>query len=300
MTQRLNPLIAVIAWELRRLRANRRNWLLAGGVLLFCMALMGFKNSWARPVTDGAIGETVLIVGTSAIGLPYLIIFSALFMFGLVIPFISTEGVARDYKERMHELLMTTPVTAPIYVLGRFLAVLLVNLGLALLLLASVLATTWFLHLTQIGYPLPDLGLIVGIWTLAVVPATVAISGVSFALGTSFPRSTNAIKALVLAGWVGLTFTADVFDHGGTWFTYWSPTSYGIVRVNVDRFLQEYQDTIRGVGDLSQHVTIALQLQSHLPSLAPWIFPHLILIVLSFALVLFVAVRFRRFGELMG
>src|SRR5256884_3560350 len=49
------------------------------------------------------------------------------------------DGVTRDLNRRTHELLMTTALPTWAYVWGRYLAGLVMSLGLALLLLASIL-----------------------------------------------------------------------------------------------------------------------------------------------------------------
>ncbi|MBV9171345.1 MAG: hypothetical protein JOZ81_14810 [Chloroflexi bacterium] len=51
------------------------------------------------------------------------------------------------------------------------------------------------------------------------------------------------VKVVPVVGWAGLVFLSDVVDHGGTWFTAFNPTSYGIVRVQVDEFLLRTRST---------------------------------------------------------
>ena len=41
-----------------------------------------------------------------------------MFVFALMLPFVVTEGVAADYKRRVHELLMATPLPGWAYVWG--------------------------------------------------------------------------------------------------------------------------------------------------------------------------------------
>jgi ABC-type transport system involved in multi-copper enzyme maturation permease subunit len=296
---RPSPLLTVLTWEVRRLASNYINWGIPLAFLGFCLALIYFKHSWGRPVVDGRVGETILIVGTSAIGLPYQIVDGLLVFLGMLLPFVATEAVARDHRAGVHELLMACAVPSWAYVCGRYLAGLIVSLGLALIALVAVLMTSPFLHLTLAGYPAPDFGLIFTIWAVAVLPATILLTSLGFTLGTLWPRLASIIKIVIMIGWVAILFGADVFDHGGTWLTYWSPTGYGIVRVNVDRFLKNYQALVPSVPDVNQHARLALQLQQQLPDLQPWLFPHAVLVVLGIALVALAALRFQRFRNVM-
>ena len=85
---------------------------------------------------------------------------------------------------------------------GRYLAVLLMSLGLALALLAAyfVLGAGW--HLIVPAYPLPEIGSVTLLWVSIVMPATVLLSSLSFALGTLFPRQATLVKVIVLLGWL--------------------------------------------------------------------------------------------------
>jgi hypothetical protein len=124
----------------------------------------------------------------------------------------------------------------------------------------------------------------------------VVVTSLSFALGTFLPRLAVVGKLGVLLGWISLEFLADVLDHGGTWFAYWNPTSYGIVRVHVDSFLQAYLAGVIGLTDASQRLTIAVQLQARPADLWPWVPTHLVLVAGGLLLVAVVAARFPRFG----
>jgi ABC-type transport system involved in multi-copper enzyme maturation permease subunit len=291
---------AVIAWELRRLRANRMSWALGAAVFVFCLGLTALKHSWGRPVVDGVTGESIEILGTTAVGLPYLMISGLLTLFALFLPFVATEAVARDYQVGLHELLMTTPVSSAAYVWGRYLACLSVSLVLDLALLLAVVVMGVVLHVGQQIYPVPDIGLALGIWIVGIVPATVVVSSVSFGVGTLFVRRAVFVKLAALLSWASMVFLVDVVDHGGTWFTYWNPTSYGIVRVNVDSFLQTYLGAVSGVAEASQRMAIGLQLQQRQPDLWPWVPPHLVLVIASLVLVGAVAGRFGRFRQCLG
>ena len=104
-----------------------------------------------------------------------------------LLTFVMADGVTRDVNRRTHELLMTTALPAWAYVWGRYLAGLVVSLGLALLLLASILGMGGLLHLTVANYPLPQIGVVLLLWVGIVVPATILVSSLSFALGPPSP-----------------------------------------------------------------------------------------------------------------
>ncbi|HZQ10877.1 MAG TPA: hypothetical protein VFD70_30150 [Anaerolineae bacterium] len=297
--QRPNPLISVILWELRRLVSNYINWGIVLAFFVFCLLVIGFKHSWGRPVVDGQVGETILIVGTSALGSSYQIIEGLLLFLGILLPFVAGEAIAGDYKARVHELLMSTSLPTWGYVFGRYIASLIVSFGLALVLLVAVLVTSPILHLT-LSYPAPNLALILSVWVIAIIPATILVSSLSFALGTLLPRLAFLSKIALMALWVSLFFGSDVFDHGSTWFTLWNPTSYGIVRVNVDHFLQVYQAAVQNVSDIEQRAQLSIQLQQQVPNLAPWIPSHLVLVGLGVILAAVAALYFRRFRDVLG
>src|SRR5579859_1570824 len=140
-TQRARPLLAVMAWEARRLRASRASWISA--LVAFCLFLFAIWIARA-PIQMGfgnAAGSfSASVAGTSAWGLIVIFPSFLLFPLAIVLPFISADGVGRDLKRRAHELLMTTALPTWAYVWGRYLVVLLLSLGLAVALLAAILA----------------------------------------------------------------------------------------------------------------------------------------------------------------
>ena len=91
-------------------------------------------------------------------------------VFAFMLPFVVTEGVARDYKKRVHEMLMATPLPTSAYVWGRFLAVLTIVLGQAILMLLAALLMGSILHLRNAEYPQPTLTNLVTVWELIVIP----------------------------------------------------------------------------------------------------------------------------------
>ncbi len=290
----------VATWELRRLRSDRSTWLILALAAALCLGLAWLKHSWGRPVVDGVQGENILILGTTRVGLPYLMIEGLFVLFGPLIPFVATEGVAHDFRERTHELLMATRISGVSYVWGRFVAVLIASLGLDVVLLASIFVVGPLLHAADPVYPTPDFALVVGTWTIAIVPGTIVLASASFVLGTLLPRVAPLIKVIPVVAWVALVFLSDAVDHGGTWFTTFNPTSYGIVRTQVDQFLATYQSDVVDVTDAASRAAIALRLQDTPPNLMPFVMPHLTLAIGSLLLVAWAATRFRRFRAELG
>ncbi len=294
-----NPLGTVLIWELRRLWASHIGRALIGLPLLFFAGLLWLKHSWLL-ATDG--GEQVLVAGGSALGLLSQLVFVLLLLFGLCLPFLAADSVARDYRQRTHELLMTTPVPTWSYVWGRFLAALLLCIGLAVELLLATFAVNLALHRAHADYPAPDPGTLLGLWALTVLPTTVLLASVSFALGTFWPRAATVLKLIVLVAWVMLVIVGSslVYFHASSWYPYWNPTSYDLaLRAQAD-VLMRYQAQAGGVQDAAARLTIARAVQGQLLDVRPWILPHTGLGALGLGLVATAAFGFRRFRAVIG
>jgi ABC-type transport system involved in multi-copper enzyme maturation permease subunit len=191
---RPRPLLSVMTWELRRFRASRLFWFQALGFWGFLLLIIwALHASHQTGTVAGSEQLSAYVAGTSAGGLlrtlpTYLIILA------LLLPFITADGVTRDVNRRTHELLMTTALSTWAYVLGRYLAGLIIGLGMALLLLASILGMGGLLHLTDSTYPLPQPGAVLLLWVGMVLPATILVSSVGFALSTVLPRLSTLVK----------------------------------------------------------------------------------------------------------
>ena len=107
------------------------------------------------------------------------------------------------------------------------------------------------------------------------------------------------LNLAVALTWAADVFLSDALDHGGTAFTSWNPTSYGIVRVSVDRFLASYQAAI-AANPSASHAAVALQAQLPAPDLAQWAPAHVILSIGALLIVALVAARFSRFRAVLG
>src|SRR5258708_36346767 len=152
-TQRSYPLLRVLTWEFRRFSANRIFWFQALG--FFCLLLLVqflFNSEVANHTFSG------LVAATSPWGLLQYLPLGALTFLCMLLPFVTADGVTRDLTRRAHELLMTTSLPNWAYVWGRYLAALVMSLGLAILLLAAILGLGWVRHLTDTSYPAPEIG----------------------------------------------------------------------------------------------------------------------------------------------
>jgi hypothetical protein len=234
------------------------------------------------------------VAGTSAWGLlrtlPVVLV-----VLVLLLPFITADGVTRDLSRRTHELLMTTALPTWAYVWGRYLAGLVMSLGLALLLLASILGMGGLLHLTVTDYPAPVLGNLLILWVGMVVPATVLVSSFGFALSTLLPRLSTLVKVVILVAWIvgalviplGLGRTTPP----PSWSVNWDPTS-GITALGLlPSYAIPLGPTITNEVQLQQ---LILTVENKMPDLAGWFVPHLLLAGCSLALVLVAALAFKR------
>lgn len=298
-------LLDVMTWELRRFRASRIFWIQA----LCFFALLLFVL-WARQAPDQYyFGPNLngFVAGTSAWGLLEILPPDLVLLLGLLLPFVTADGVTRDLKRGTHELLMTTAVPSWAYVWGRFLTSLLMSLGLAVMLLAALLGMGELLHLTNSAYPSPQVGTVLLLWGGMVVPATVLVSSLGFALGTLFPRQSTLVKIGILVAWAVGAYVIPIMlyfpsgpNHLPTGYSSWDPTS---ALTGLVMFSQYNADA----HQLSSLITNTAQLQhllntiaNKVPDSSTWLAPHLLLAGLSLLLVALAAFSFQRFRNAFG
>src|SRR5215469_11656231 len=153
----ITPLLAVVAWEVRRWRALRSTWALgaaAAGLFLFSVwvpAMAGVTYSTPQYSVTGNLA------GISVIGLVVSLPGRSLLLLALLLPFVNAESVTRDLARRTHELLLTTALPAWAYVWGRYLAGLLLSLMLSVVLLLAILVAGQIEHATVTDYPSPPI-----------------------------------------------------------------------------------------------------------------------------------------------
>ena len=296
--RRTNPLVSVLAWEMRRYVASRRFWLQALGFFCFVLFL-----TWAqsRSFVFSIRSANGFVAGTSAWGLllslPTMVLLLVLFL-----PFVNTDGVSRDLQRGTHELLMTTPLPTWAYVWGRYLIGLMMSLGLAVMLLAALLGMGEVLHRTNSAYPSPQVGTVLLLWGGMVVPATVVVSSLSFALGTLFPRHSTLVKIGILVAWV---VGAEVIplmlyfplgpNHLPTWYSSWDPTSALTGLVMFAQYNSDANQQSSAITNAAQFQHLLNTIANKVPDISTWLAPHLIEALLSFLLVVVATCAFRRF-----
>jgi ABC-type transport system involved in multi-copper enzyme maturation permease subunit len=297
--ERPRPLTRVMTWEFRRFCASRLFWLQALGFFCFSLFL-----TWALHASEGlqTVSNNVqisgFVAGTSAWGLLYTLP-TVLVVLVLLLPFVTADGVSQDLHRRTHELLMTTALPSWAYVWGRYLAGLVMSLGLALLLLAAILGMGGLLHLTIPAYPLPQISAVLLLWVGMVVSATVLVSSFGFALGTLLPRRTTLVKIVILLGWI---VGAVILPRGlgktipPAWYVNWDPTS-AITGLGM---LPQYSFDLRAVTSAAQLQQLILTIENKMPDLAGWFAPHLLLAGCSLVLVLVAARAFKRSRDVLN
>jgi ABC-type transport system involved in multi-copper enzyme maturation permease subunit len=302
--ERPHPLLSVMAWELRRLRASRLLWLQALGFFALSLFL-----TWAQqiPLTLNHAKGTVLfygfVAGTSAWGLFLTLSTGTLMLLGMLLPFVNADGVTRDVHRRTHELLLATALPSWAYVWGRYLVGLLISLALAVLALAAILVMGLFLHLAITDYPLPQIGSLMVIWVGVIALATVLVSSLSFALGTVLPRLVTLVKvALLLAWFLGSQVPSILFgdaSHAATfslpaWYVHWDPTSEGIALGLFNKYMTDFSNLASTATSAAQNQHDILMVENSLIDLGSWFVPHLLLAGISLVLVLVAALAFKR------
>lgn len=287
-----NSLLRVTTWELRRAQASRLFWIqvsvLSVGLLCIIWLLC----------TPGQF-EIDSIAGTSPRGLLTLLPI-LLVSLVLLLPFLTADGVTRDQQRRTHELFMATALPTRAYVWGRYLASLLISLGLALLLLVLIVAMGGFLHLTVAAYPLPQLGGVLLLWAGMVVPAVILVSNCSFALSTLLPGPSLLIKLGLSGIWVlGALVLSRIVDEMTllpAWYGNWDPTSV----ITAHGLLTTPFVFFGGSFTPQAFHTIVLFVENQTPDPAGWFIPHLVLTGLGLGLVLIAALAFQRTASTRG
>ena len=304
--ERSHPLLAVITWEVRRLRANRSTWLLA--LVFFALFLFTiwsdrgpstFLTHYASPTLSYGFSGNIPYVSPAR--LSYQLHRSALLLLLLALPFLCADGVARDLRRRTHELVMTTSIPTWAYVSGRYLIVLGLSLGLGVELLAAILVMGLALHLSVGGpeYTLPQVGPVFALWAALALPTIVLISSAAFTLGTWLPRYAALVKIGVMLGWFiwAMIFNAQVFwNRIPDWYINWDPSG---------AFLGGYYDTsfaeqVSAAGTGPTRSQALLQsifdtVQYQLPHFWSWLIPHLVWAAFGLALAALAALTFKRF-----
>jgi ABC-type transport system involved in multi-copper enzyme maturation permease subunit len=301
LTRHMHPLQTVIAWEIRRLYASRLVWAVAlgaFGAFLFLLWTQRAKYSIGGADMDHGYSFTGSVAETSAQGFLLVVPGTVLLLLGLLLPFVSGDGVARDLGRRTHELLMTTTVPTWAYVWGRYLVGLLLSLGLALLLLAAILGMGLELYLTAPDYPAPQVGALVALWGALVVPVTLLVSSISFAVATLLPRYAHLVKIGTLACWFLAAIALPAVPYQSaipTWYVQWDPTGLALSKVAVSQFDQAVQQQLNAAVQSHSVSQLLVRLEQQMPDIGSWLAPHLIWAGLGLVLAMIAARSFKRF-----
>jgi ABC-type transport system involved in multi-copper enzyme maturation permease subunit len=296
---RPHPLLSVLTWELRRFLASRLFWIQALCFFVLMLFMIWATQSPATQQVGSQDNSTYLPAGTSIWVLLLMLQAGLLLLPGLLLPFINADGVTRDLQRRTHELLMTTPVPSRTYVWGRYLTGLLISLGLAVLILAGILIMDLLRHLTIPTDPLPHIGNVLILWVGIIVPATILLSSLSFALGTLFPRQSMLVKIVILLAWIiGVVILASAIDRSNApsaGYSAWDPTSAATVSGLLFPYDSNFTSQLQTATSQAQTQHILFTVENTLYSVGPWLVPHLIEAGLSLLLVVLAAFAFQRF-----
>lgn len=304
--QRSHPLLSVTAWELRRLLFSRLTWLLA--LVFFALFLFiiwtdrgpsTFIAQHESPTLSYVFSGTIPYVSPAR--LSYQLHRTALLLLLMALPFVCADGVARDLRRHTHVLLMPTSLPTWAYVLGRYLIVLGLSIGLGVELLAAILVMGLALHLSVGGpeYALPQVGPVLALWAALALPTIILVSSATFLLGTLLPRHATLVKLGSILGWFiwAMILNAQVFWAGvPAWYLNWEPSG---------AFLAQYYDTsfaemVRAAGTGPTRSPALLQrifesVQYQLPHFESWLGPHLVWAALGLAFGAVSALTFKRF-----
>ncbi len=282
----LTRTLQVTGWEWKHFLSNRSSWMIGGAAFCFFTGLLAVRNQWGA------------VLGTTALGQLAELVYDLMLIFGVMLPFLVTDQVAHDYQERMHELLMTTAIPTSIYVLGRYLAAVLISFCLGLALLAAQLLVNLALPFIYPIYPAVNALTTLSLWARLTLPAGLLAGSLCFCLGTLFPRVTAVPKIATSLAWVILALDNDPTDL--TWRAYWNPTGAGMITLAYKHFQDLAEAGLKTALNPAGGSELILHLQQNLPDLQPWLAPFLALAGIGLLLGLLTVAGFRRFRSSMN
>ena len=296
------PLLAVFAWELcYRLASRSSKILVALAFVLFL--LVSAVSTYNISPTKGLFAPS-----TTMLGIVVQVLYNLLLPFSICVPFLTADTVAHDYKQRVHELLMTTAVPTRAYVWGRYLAGLCASLLFSLLMLLGVLGSGLLWHLiihpspqykdVVAVYPLPDLATLILTWVFCILPVALLLSGLSFVCSTLWPRASGRVKMFVLLGWIAcLLFVTPRFLGPNM---AWDPTGNAIAGTLLGQYQATYRLLAAHMTSLAQRQDLAYTLAQHIPDFVSRLFPHLVYGLVGLACATLAALCFRRFRDMLN
>jgi ABC-type transport system involved in multi-copper enzyme maturation permease subunit len=290
-----SPLLAVFSWELTHLLRDHRTWLLAAGVVVITTLVV-----WQMKVAALLLSDLTLTRANVSVNSPWglLLVLPSplLYLFGALVPFIFTSQLSRELKLRTHELVMSCAMPGWAFVAGRYLAGLVVSLGMAVLLLISLLATGLALQVWE-AQPAPLIGPALALWAVIILPALFLVAGLSAGLAAWQPRWAGLIRVMLLLLW----FIAPLFirlpAYSTPWYTAWDPTATLMPQAFDREYRDTYYSTTRFVLDNAAVQQTARRVAQKMPDLWPWLLPQVFFSVLGLGLAGLAAWRFKRFGN---
>jgi len=300
--RRSNMIARVIYWELRRLAAARSTWIISFIIFALAAAIeLIIANASQETISSAAGGRTFWIDWGSDFGLLHTLPIVVGMGLALFTPFLCTDGIARDLKRRTHELLMTTALPSWAYVWGRFFCSLLLSAGMAFLVLLAIIIVNLGRHQIQPDlYLTPDIRGIIVLWAIILLPQSIILCSISFALGTLWPRLSTLIKVALISGWFLTGPIMTQFDLTTT-YAVWDPTSLAVAIAQEDTGIVMRQLALQTWNENTQSFLATLHAREQLlPDMTPWNTHHWIWIGTSMLLVLLASLLFRRFRDIVA
>jgi hypothetical protein len=274
---------SIAGWELKHFGSNRYSLILGGAAFCFFVGLLWVRNQW---------GE---VMGTTTLGQIAELVYDLLLIMGIILPFLAADHVAHDYHERIHELLMSTAVPTRLYVLGRYLATLVISLSLAAIMLIAQLMANLAFPLLDSHFPIANPVFTLDLWFRIALPSSILVGSLCFCLGTLFPRITAVPKLGICLAWIILALDTDPTDL--SWRVYWNPTGAGMITQIVNQYQISVQRELQNAASPAAFAGVTLRLQQVMPVLRPWAGPFLALVAIGFLMGLLTAFSFRRFSQ---
>jgi len=198
---------------------------------------------------------------------------------------------------------------AKAYIWGRYLAGVGIGLLMSLVLLISVPLVGFAMHAGlplhqfqsvpgyhELGYPTPDLGVIVAIWAVFALPTIILLTTIGFVIGTLFPKHGNAVRILLCIGWLAYMFFASNIFTLNSAAANWELSTGAVQKVLVKQAQTLYHTSMNSDVSLMQRVHIVRAIEQKIPDMLPWILPHMLYACIGLVCVFYVARSFRRFA----
>jgi hypothetical protein len=154
------------------------------------------------------------------------------------------------------------------------------------------------LYLTAPDYPAPQVGALVALWGALVVPVTLLVSSISFAVATLLPRYAHLVKIGTLACWFLAAIALPAVPYQSaipTWYVQWDPTGLALSKVAVSQFDQAVQQQLNAAVQSHSVSQLLVRLEQQMPDIGSWLAPHLIWAGLGLVLAMIAARSFKRF-----